>query len=370
MTKSCYIHIPFCNSICSYCDFCKLLYNKNLVDKYLESLKKEINKNYKDEEIETLYIGGGSPSSLDIFELKMLFDIIKILKLNSDVEFTIEVNLSDITEEKLILFKENNVNRISIGVESVNPKYFNFLNRYSYKEEVIDKINLVKKYFTNFNIDLMYAFPSETVDEVIDDLSFIVSLNPTHISIYSLIIESHTKIYIDGVKNIDSDIENEMYYNIIKYLKDNNYNHYEISNFSKEGCESRHNLVYWNNDKYYGFGLSASGYINNIRYTNTKSINKYIDSKYILEKEKISKEIDMENEMIFGLRKIKGVNKKEFFDKFNSDIYDIFDIMNLISNKLLIDDGEYIFIPEDKLYVSNSILVNFIGGSNERSRED
>lgn len=365
MTKSAYIHIPFCNSICSYCDFCKIFYNKEIVGKYLYSLEKEIKDNYKNEVLDTLYIGGGTPSSLSIEELKKLFEILKLFKLNNTYEFTIEMNLNDINEEKLKLFKDNKVNRISIGVESVNPKYFEFLNRSSDKTEVIDKINLVKKYFNNFNIDLMYAFPSETIEEVLDDLSFIIGLNPTHISIYSLIIEEHTKIFIDKISPIDEELESRMYYNIIKVLKDNGYNHYEISNFSKDGYESVHNQVYWNNEQYYGFGLGASGYINKKRYTNTRSINKYLDGFYLLESEEVSKEIDMENEMIFGLRKIKGVNKKHFLEKYNINIYEQFDIMNLIDKEFLVDDGEYIYIKEDKLYISNSILVNFIGGSNE-----
>ena len=347
-----------------------MLYNKELVSKYLNSLKKEITLRYGNEILDTLYIGGGSPSSLDIEEIEKLFKIIKNIKLTKNYEFTYEMNLSDINEEKLIYLKDHRVNRLSIGVESVNSKFFKFLNRFSYKDLVIKKINLVKKYFSNYNIDLMYAFPNQTLEEVISDLSFIVSLNPSHISIYSLIIEEHTKIFIDHVKNIDEDLESEMYYSIIRYLKEKGYNHYEISNFSKKGFESKHNQVYWNNQNFYGFGLGASGYINDIRYTNTKTIKNYINGNYVDTLERISKRENMENELIFGLRKIKGVNKKNFFDKFNVNIYDMFDIINLIKNKLLVDDGENIFIPEDKLYVSNSILVNFIGGSKNEGRKE
>lgn len=365
MTKSCYIHIPFCKSICSYCDFCKMFYNEKYADNYLEVLEKEINNNYKGETLDTLYIGGGTPSVLSIKQLNKLFNIINVFKLNNNYEFTIEMNLDDICEDKLKLFKDNKVNRVSIGIESVNPIYFEFLNRKSYKNDVIDKINLVKKYFNNFNIDLMYAFPNETKEEVLDDLTFVIGLNPTHISIYSLIIEEHTKIFIDKIKPINEELEEEMYYNIIKLLKDKGYNHYEISNFSKNGYESKHNMVYWNNEHYYGFGLGASGYIDNIRYTNTKSINKYLEKLFIYEKEEISKDIDMENEMIFGLRKIKGIKKVEFLNKYDISIYDKFDIIDLVKNKLLIDDGEYIFIPKNKLYISNSILVNFIGGNDD-----
>ena len=164
MTSSIYIHIPFCRSICSYCDFCKLFYNEKFVDNYLEALYDEVKQNYKGELIKTLYIGGGTPSALSIDELKRLFEIIKIFKLDSNYEFTIEVNVLDINDEMLKLFVDNKVNRLSIGVESVNDKYLKFLNRRHSKKDVIDKINIVKKYFNNFSIDLMYAFPEQKID--------------------------------------------------------------------------------------------------------------------------------------------------------------------------------------------------------------
>lgn len=364
MNNSIYIHIPFCKSICSYCDFCKLLYNKEFVNDYLKALKNEINTRYKKETINTLYIGGGTPSSFSLSELKELFSYLDIIRLNKEYEFTVEMNVLDIDEDKLKLFKDNKVNRISIGIETVNPKYMPFLDRYNKKDIVIEKVNLVKKYFDNFNLDLMYAFPNETLEEVLDDLKFVISLNPTHISIYSLIIEEHTKLFINKITPIDDELDEEMYYNIINVLEQSGYIHYEISNFAKKGYESKHNLVYWNNEHYYGFGLGASGYIDNYRYTNTRNIRKYIDNNYDFEKEIISKEIDMENELILGLRKMNGISKKKFKEKYSLNIEDCFDIINLIDKKLIIDDGEYIYIPKDKLYVSNSILVSFIGGSN------
>ncbi len=363
MANSVYIHIPFCKSICSYCDFCKMNYDMFDVSKYLGVLEEEIKDNYKNELINTLYIGGGTPSALSIDELKKLFDIIKVIKLSDNLEFTIEVNVLDINEEMLELFKVNKVNRLSIGVESVNDKYLEFLNRKHSKEDVINKISIVKKYFDNFSIDLMYAFPNQTKEEVLSDLSFVVGLNPKHISIYSLIIEEHTKIFIDKVKPIDDETESDMYYNIIRYLKENSYEQYEISNFSKEGYQSKHNLVYWNNKEYYGFGLGASGYIDGVRYTNTRSIFNYLKHKYVLDKEEVTKNISMENELIFGLRKIKGISINDFNKKYNGSIYDVFNIKDLINKKLLSLDGDRLFIPIDKLYVSNSILVNFIGGS-------
>jgi len=361
--KSIYIHIPFCEKICSYCDFCKVFYNKDLIDKYLTELEKEINKYYKNEPIKTIYIGGGTPSCLSIEQLNKLFEITNKINLEKEYEFTIEANINDICEEKLTLFKSNNINRISIGVETINENYFSFLNRGTKKETVKEKIKLAQKYFENINIDLMYGFPNQTKKELINDLSFITELNPSHISIYSLIIEEHTKIYIDKISPLDEELEAEMYYEIINYLKENGYIHYEISNFSKKGYESKHNLVYWNNEKYYGFGLGASGYIENIRYTNTRSLKKYLEGNYVFEKEIITKEIDMENEVIFGLRKTEGISRSKFLKKYCFDIEQIFDIMDLVNKKMLKIDGDNIFIPENNLYISNSILVNFIGGS-------
>ena len=361
MPSSVYIHIPFCKSICSYCDFC-MFYYKPFVDKYLLALNKEIKEKYIGNIIKTLYIGGGSPSSLSIDELKQLFEILRTIKISRDCEITIEVNINDIEEEKLKLFHKFGVNRVSIGIETVNQKFFSFLNRYNKKDEIIKKIGLVKKYFNNINIDMMYAFPSETLDELKNDLDFVTKLEPSHISIYSLIIEEHTKLFIDKTLPLDEEEEEKMYYYIIKYLSEKGYNHYEISNFSLDGKESQHNLVYWNNLPYYGFGLGASGYIDDFRYSNTKSLNKYIDGKYIKDSEIVSKKIMMENEMMLGLRKTKGVNKKEFYKKYSLNLLDTFDIMDLINKKLLIDDKDNIYIPSNRLYVSNSIIVNFIGG--------
>ena len=206
----------------------------------------------------------------------------------------------------------------------------------------------------------MYAFPSETMEDLKCDLDFFKSLDVEHISIYSLIIEENTKLYIDGIKPISEELDREMYYYIIDYLENIGYKHYEISNFSKEGLESRHNLNYWNNLNYYGFGLGASGYIENTRYTNTRGINSYLKGNYKIYEEKLDKNKMMEEELICGLRKMKGISKKTFKEKFSIDIRDVFNIDDLINKGLLIEEDNYIYIPKDKLYVSNNILLNFI----------
>lgn len=355
MVKSCYIHIPFCKNICSYCDFCKMYYNENFVSSYLVALEKEIKKYYKNDLLNTLYIGGGTPSCLSKENLLTLFNILKIFKLNKNYEFTYECNIEDINEFFLIFLKQNKVNRISIGIESFNPKYLKLMNRKIIEEkDIFNKINLTKKYFSNINIDLIYGINGQTIEELSLDLEKIISLDVPHISLYSLILENNTILKNNNYKEIDDDLNRKMYDLIRNTLKNNNYNHYEISNFSKKGFSSKHNLCYWNNENYYGFGLGASGYIDNIRYNNTKGLNSYIKGNYRISKEILTEKEKMEYEMILNLRKINGISKKKFYNKYNKNINEVFDVSKLKENK------KYYYISKKNLFVENYILSDFI----------
>lgn len=359
MVKSAYIHIPFCNNICSYCDFCKLLYNKDFVKKYLDTLEKEITNNYKNEILDTIYVGGGTPSSLSVSELNKLFSIIKIFKLSKDYEFTFEVNIEDITEEKLEILKENKINRLSIGIESFNDKYLKYLGR-NYTSDIInEKVELAKKYFDNINVDLMYALKNESLDDLEEDIDKILKLDIKHISCYSLIIEKNTKLYIDNTKYISDDLDSDMYDLIDKKLE-NKYHRYEVSNYSITSYESRHNLTYWKNNEYYGFGLGAAGYIDNIRYTNTRNLSKYISGSYERQNELLTKEDKIKYEFILGLRLTSGLNKDNFNKKYGININEIEVIKELINKGLLIDDKINIYVPKKYFYVLNDILVNFV----------
>ena len=365
MTNSVYIHIPFCKSICSYCDFCKIYYDEKICRDYLDSLRNEINLRYKGEKVETVYIGGGTPSSLSLSNVEYLFDIIKVFNIENLKEFTFEFNVLDINRDILELLKKNHVNRISIGIETINREGQLLLNRVYSKEEISERINLAKEYFDNINLDLIYAYKDETIDILKEDLDFITSFNPTHISTYSLIIEEHTMLFNKGIVPIDEELDSKMYDYIRKYLKDLGYNHIEISNFAKEGYRPLHNLVYWNNEHYYGFGAGASGYIDNTRYTNTKSVFKYNKGIYDYESNLIDRNTDIENEIMLGLRKIEGINKKVFKEKFGVSIEELYEIDKYIKLGYLEENNDYIYIPSDKLYVSNSIIMNFIGGIND-----
>lgn len=361
--KSCYIHIPFCDKICSYCDFCKMFSNEKMIDNYLNALENEINSKYLGEELKTIYIGGGTPTCLSLEQLRRLFKILSILKRSSDCSITIEGNFENTDYEKLVLFSEFGINRISFGVESIDENNLKFLGRSIDKDQVSYIINNCKKLgIVDINLDLMYALPGEDIDTLNKDLDYIFSLDVTHISTYSLIIEEHTMLSVKGIENISEDLDYEMYENICNKMKDNNYKHYEISNFCKEGYESKHNIVYWKNEEYYGFGLGASGYINNIRYNNTRSINNYIEGKYILDYEELDNNLKIEYEIMLNLRLSSGINKNNFYNKYGVYINEIYNYRDLVLNNLLIETDENIFIPEDKWYISNEIIIKFLEG--------
>ena len=355
--KAVYVHIPFCNNICSYCDFAKIYYNKKWINNYLDSLEKEIDLRYQDELIETIYIGGGTPSSLELEELEKLFKILKKIK-TSYQEFTIEVNLDSLTKEKINLFKKYNINRVSIGIESFDQKNLTFLNR---KLVNLDLINYLKEVgITNINVDLIYALPNESLKTLEQDLNKLLELDVPHISTYSLIIEPNTMI--SNMNPINEELDFKMYELICKKLE--NYNHYEISNFAKAGYEAKHNLTYWKNEQYYGFGMGASGYIGNIRYTNTRSITEYIAGFKEIEHDIVTLKTNMENEIILGLRLLNGVSISNFNNKFHKDLFKVFKIKELIEDKKLLIENDYLKINPKYVYTSNNILINFIGDEN------
>lgn len=356
---SIYIHIPFCNSICTYCDFCKIFYNKKYINDYLNNLEQEIKVRYKSEIVNTIFIGGGTPSSLDDEELIRLMNIIEIFKLNDNYEYTTECNIESITENKLKIMKKYGVNRISIGVESFDNSIIKLLGRNHTKKDVYNKMGIVKRYFSNINIDLIYA-AYDDINILKSDIDCFLKLDIPHISTYSLIIEDNTMLKINGMKNIDEDIDYEMYKYIEDALEKNNYIHYEISNYAKNGYQSNHNLVYWNNEEYYGFGLSSTSYINNERITNTKNLRKYLNGKYIGTSISEDKEIKMENEVMLGLRKLDGIDLDRFKDKFNVSLEDIYNIDNLISEGYLVKEDNYIKINKKYMYISNEIIVRIL----------
>lgn len=358
-----YIHIPFCRNICSYCDFCKMYVNTKYIEKYLVSLDKEIKSRYKGDKVKSIYIGGGTPSAIGIDNLKSLFNIISIFNKDDNIEITLECNPEDINPSVVKLFKENNINRVSLGVQSFNDNIIKELNRTHTKDMVTRALRVLRNEgIDNINIDLMYGVNND-INIIKEDLDTFIKLSIPHISYYSLIIEKNTQIHINNKQYIDENTEVEMYNYIKNYLKSMDYNHYEISNYSKEGYESIHNKIYWENEEYYGFGLGAVSYLNFERINNTKNFSKYVKNLYIYDIIKEDYDTRMDNEIMLGLRMSRGVNKKKFESKYNKCIDEVYDIGNLLNDKYLIDNGEYIYINEEYIYISNEIIIKVLNNA-------
>ncbi len=359
MAKAVYIHIPFCRSICSYCDFCKFLYNEKWVYAYFKALKNEIKDRYMGDKVETIYVGGGTPSALSLDEIRKLMDMINLINKSNLKEFTFECNIEDITEELLLLLKSYGVNRLSIGIESFNEKNLAFMERHADYKDAKEKISLCRRLgFDNINLDLMYAIPGETLKDLKKDLELFISLNPEHISTYSLILEDHTKAVVNNTSYIDEELDYEMFKLIEKTL--NGAHHYEISNFAMPGFESIHNLTYWNNEEYYGFGIGASGYIDNIRYTNTKNLKDYLLGNWVKDREMLGEKEIMDYEIMLGLRKLDGININDFKNKYKKDIEEVYNLAPLFKSKELVKKKDYIYINPMYIYVMNEILLKII----------
>jgi oxygen-independent coproporphyrinogen-3 oxidase len=355
-----YIHIPFCNNICSYCDFPKLLYNEKYINKYLEVLEQEIKKRYKNEIVTSIYIGGGTPTSLSLNELEKLLNITNLFNKGSNLEFTIESNIESLDVDKINLLASYNINRISLGVQSFQNNILQILNRKHTKEQVLEIINTLKQHnLTNISIDLIYGVTSN-FEDLRQDLDTFLKLDIPHLSYYGLIIEDNTIFSINKRQYIDDDLEYKMYKYIETVLKNNDYQHYETSNYAKVGYQSRHNLNYWNNGEYYGFGLGAVSYLNNYRMTNTKNLTKYFANNYLDNKQYEDEELRISNTIILGLRKTKGINLEEFQLKYHCNLIDLYNIKDLLREKKLILQDNKLFINPKYYYLSNEILINFL----------
>ena len=356
--NSLYVHIPFCEHICSYCDFCKMFYNEKICDKYLNVLIDEL-ENLKIDTLKTIFIGGGSPSSLNIRQLELLLSTLSKYLANG-YEFSIEVNPENITEEKIKLFKKYGINRVSMGVQSFDDHVLSFLNRKHNFDDVKKCVDLLIKYgLVNYSFDFIYGIKDQSIDSISNDIDLAISLNPKHLSFYSLILEENTMLFINKYEEEDEDIVRNQYDLIYSKLKENGFNRYEISNFSIKGYECKHNLVYWNNEEYYALGVGASSYIDGIRYTTSKNITNYL--KGIINKEKFDVEKDKEYIML-RLRLEEGINLLEYKSIFNKDfLLEYSSIINkYIGNGLLEIKDNFVKTTYEGMMLLNSILVEFM----------
>ncbi|EOU2085428.1 oxygen-independent coproporphyrinogen III oxidase [Clostridium perfringens] len=372
---SLYIHIPFCAQKCLYCDFPSFARKDHLRKAYIEALNKEIislREKHNNLEINTIFIGGGTPSVLEADELECLLKEVAKLNMAKDIEYSMECNPGNLTEEKLEVMKKYGVNRISMGLQAKQDNLLKGLGRIHNYKTFKENFLLAKKVgFNNINVDLMFGLPNQRLNEWEETLREIISLELAHISAYSLIIEEGTAFYNlyenDKLKLPTEEEERKMYHLAKKILEENGFNQYEISNYAKEGKECRHNLAYWNMDNWIGVGSAAASYINGKRIKNISSVEKYINS--INEKREAVEEIinnskndNMEEFMFMGLRKINGIDENEFKNRFSMNINDVYgEILNkYIDEGLLIRESGRIFLSEKGIEISNIIMADFL----------
>ena len=372
---SLYIHIPFCAQKCLYCDFPSFARKDHLRKAYIEALNKEIislREKHNNLEINTIFIGGGTPSVLEADELECLLKEVAKLNMAKDIEYSMECNPGNLTEEKLEVMKKYGVNRISMGLQAKQDNLLKGLGRIHNYKTFKENFLLAKKVgFNNINVDLMFGLPNQSLNEWEETLREIISLEPAHISAYSLIIEEGTAFYNlyenDKLKLPTEEEERKMYHLAKKILEENGFNQYEISNYAKEGKECRHNLAYWNMDNWIGVGSAAASYINGKRIKNISSVEEYINSikdkgEAVEEIINNSKNDNMEEFMFMGLRKINGIDENEFKNRFSMNINDVYgEILNkYIGEGLLIRESGRIFLSEKGIEISNVIMADFL----------
>jgi len=368
---SAYVHIPFCTQICYYCDFSKVFIKNQPVDAYLQALIREF-ESYDIKKLRTLYIGGGTPTSITAEQLEyLLTNLTKHLDLSALEEFTIEANPGDLTEDKIEVLKNSAVNRVSLGVQTFNDKHLKQIGRSHNEAQIYSTIeNLKKAGFHNISIDLIYALPGQTMEDVKENVAKAIALDIPHLSLYSLILEHHTvfmnKMRRGKLQLPQEDLEAEMFEYIISELEKNGFEHYEISNFTKSGFESRHNLMYWDNAEYYGVGAGASGYLNGVRYRNRGPIQHYLkavsEGNARLSEETLTKEEMMEEELFLGLRKKSGVSIARFEEKFGVSFEERYGqiVRELCNQGLLVPDDEVVRMTKKGLFLGDTVAERFI----------
>lgn len=381
-----YIHIPFCKQKCSYCDFCSYANKESFIKRYIQCVLKEIievgnnNKidfeNGKDDlfSVKTIYIGGGTPSLIESKYIVQIMEEIKSnFELDENAEITIEVNPGTVTLEKLEDYNIVGINRLSIGLQSTHEHLLKEIGRIHTYLDFLDTFRFAREAgFENINVDLMIGLPNQTLAEVQDSIEEIVSMEPEHISVYSLILEEGTPLFKkveEGLELPDEELERKMYWNVKRILEANGYNHYEISNFAKQGYESKHNLDCWNQKEYIGFGIAAHSYTNGIRYSNIENLEQYIKNydedkteENLVFHEKQDMEAMQKEYMLLGLRKIDGVSIQEFKIKFVANPVFLYhsELEKLVNEELLEIDGDMIKLTNKGLDLANIVWEEFV----------
>ncbi len=361
-----YIHIPFCRAKCGYCDFNSFPPCEGQAEEYVKRLIKEIKESpYRGEAADTVFIGGGTPSLLlPVFIEKILKAADEAFPFKAGCEITMEANPESITSERLKTYLKAGVNRLSMGVQSFNDGELKILGRIHDRSRALSAYSLIREAgFKNVNLDLMFSFPSQTLESWEETLKIAVGLNPEHISAYSLIIEENTLFY-KKYKNYQTneDLDRIMYRKTKEILGSAGYRRYEFSNFSKPGFESRHNIGYWKRYNYLGFGLSAHSLYNNVRFSNTDNFGEYLTGEKENYREVLTQGDEIGEFMFLGLRLSEGISLSEFKNNFGRDIFDMFGsvIKKYTDYGFLAYDSKRLWLTEKGIDVSNTIFTDFL----------
>ena len=405
-----YIHIPFCQHKCDYCDFISFSNKQDFIENYVEAVKKEINNYFKDKTlletytVTTIYIGGGTPSYINS---KYICEIMHVLEENlkenmvklEDMEITIEVNPGTVNKEKLEQYRKAKINRLSIGLQSTHNEMLKQIGRIHTYEQFLETYQMAKAVgFDNINVDLMIGLPNQTIENIKNSLNQVIQLHPTHISVYSLIVEEGTvmarKIENHQLQEMDEELERNMYWYVKNTLELNGYTHYEISNFAKEGKESKHNLNCWRQKEYIGIGLAAHSYLNYVRYTNTSEMEQYITRMNHLNERIVNNILELSNNkgktsleeneknietayeieeiqdvedrkkeyMLLGLRTINGVQISNFKEKYIDNPIFLYkkQLEKLVEENLIVINGDDIKLTNKGLDLANLVWEEFV----------
>jgi len=365
--KSLYIHIPFCKSKCHYCNFISFSGKDEIIEPYFTALKEET-KFYLDygQNLETIYIGGGTPSVVDFSFYQDLFNLLSgLTNISPNAEITMEINPGTVTSDYLENIRSLGINRLSIGVQSFDDSILKFINRIHSAEEAVKTVKIAQEAgFENISIDLIYGLPDQTPENWEKTLNKALDLGINHISTYGLKIEDGTEFSHNLPKNLpDDEIQSQIYLKTIEIFKNNGFNHYEISNFSKKGFESRHNICYWKNREYFGMGLSAHGYLDGIRYSNTENLKEYLQNplKRAFENP-VSESEKIEEGIFLGLRLTEGINTEEFKLNYGINIQQKYSkiIEKYINYGFMICENNNLKLTKQGILLSNSILSDFL----------
>ena len=360
MTKNCYVHIPFCTQKCNYCSFVSYPCLEKMTG-YVYSLLKEISVNYGGEPLETLYIGGGTPSLVPIDLLKKILN--KFLYVQNP-EITVEVNPEDVTEELITAYMEMGINRISMGVQSLDDKILQIAGRRHTSKRALEAIDIIQSSgCKNLSLDLIYGLPSQTRQSFIKDVKCLLDYSINHISLYGLKIEEDSAFGKTLPLQLpDDDAQADMYQEVCELLPSRGFIQYEVSNFAQIGFESRHNMNYWNNNSYYGFGVAAHGYVDGFRYYNTSSLHEYMEKPDVTEyAHHVTDKERLEEEIFLGMRRVSELDIAEINQKYNIDFLKKFDVQlkKYLGEFLLLENGTLKFTTQGFL-LSNVILSDFI----------